>query len=144
MEWYISPYIFVIVSSWLVAHTTKFVIAKVKKQERRFVTQLFISGGMPSSHSAAVVSVALLIGLRDGVATGIFGLAALVAFIVMYDAVKVRRSSGEQGMALRQLITEQKSNIVLPRAAMGHTPIEVMIGALLGAVIAIVVFLATL
>ena len=62
----------------------------------------------------------------------------------MYDAMKVRRSSGEQGIAIQQLIKEQKSKIKLPRAAQGHTPVEVAIGAVLGAVIGAVVFLSTI
>jgi acid phosphatase family membrane protein YuiD len=139
----ISPYVATIVIAWLVAHIIKFFIAKIKGQKRTIATQLFISGGMPSSHSATVVAVTVLIGLRDGMASGLFGLAVLVVLIVMVDAVKVRRSSGEQGMAIRQLIQEQKSKVALPRAAMGHTPVEVLVGAILGAVIGLVVFLAT-
>jgi acid phosphatase family membrane protein YuiD len=98
---------------------------------------------MPSSHSASVVALTTLIGLRDGFGTAIFGLSALFALIVMYDAVKVRRSSGEQGEAIHLLIKEQKSGVKPPRAAKGHTPVEVIAGASLGLVIGIVVFLAT-
>jgi hypothetical protein len=61
----------------------------------------------------------------------------------MYDAIMVRRSSGEQGAAIHQLIKEQKSSVPLPRAAKGHTPVEVAVGALLGLIIGVVVFLAT-
>lgn len=139
----ISPYIATIVIAWLAAHIIKFCIAKIKGQKRTLTTQLFISGGMPSSHSATVMAVVVLIGLRDGLGSGLFGLAVLVALIVMYDAVKVRRSSGEQGVAIRRLIKEQKSAVALPRAAMGHTPVEVLVGAILGAAIGLVVFLAT-
>ena len=98
---------------------------------------------MPSAHTATVVSVATLIGLNEGVNSSLFGLAVLVAGIVMYDAVMVRRSSGEQGAALQELIREQHSKVALPRAAKGHTPIEVLVGAGLGLVIGLVVFLAT-
>ncbi|MNU06825.1 hypothetical protein D3C72_2521530 [compost metagenome] len=55
----------------------------------------------------------------------------------------VRRSSGEQGKAIQELIKEQKSGVALPRAAKGHTPVEVFAGAVLGALIGLVVFLAT-
>ena len=55
----------------------------------------------------------------------------------------VRRSSGEQGKAIQLLIKESKSTIQIPRAAKGHTPIEVLVGALLGAIIGVVVVLAT-
>jgi acid phosphatase family membrane protein YuiD len=61
----------------------------------------------------------------------------------MYDAVMVRRSSGEQGIAIQELIKFSKATVVLPRAAKGHTPAEVLVGIALGIVIGLVVFLAT-
>jgi acid phosphatase family membrane protein YuiD len=99
---------------------------------------------MPSAHSAAVVAMLTIIGLKDGIETGLFGLALLFAIIVMYDAVKVRRSSGEQGQAIHKLIKETGSKAKLPRVAMGHTPTEVALGAVLGAAIGLVVFLSTM
>jgi acid phosphatase family membrane protein YuiD len=84
-----------------------------------------------------------VIGLRDGFDSGLFGLGLLFALIVMYDAVKVRRSSGEQGRAIHQIIKESGSKVSLPRAAKGHTPIEVVFGTILGATIGVVVFLST-
>jgi hypothetical protein len=139
----VSPYLIAIVVTWFGAHVIKYVVAYFKKERRGFRSQLFTSGGMPSSHSATVVSMATVIALRDGVDSGLFGMAALFALIVMYDAVKVRRSSGEQGMAIRELIKEQKSSIKLPRAAKGHTPLEVTLGVFLGVIIGSIVFLAT-
>ena len=139
----LSPYIIAIIAAWLVAQGAKYLIIAVKQRSFRSFRQLYLSGNMPSAHSASVVALCALIGLRDGFDTGLFGLAALFAGVVMYDAVMVRRSSGEQGMALQSLIKEQKSNVPLPRAAKGHTPVEVLVGAVLGAVIGSVVFLAT-
>lgn len=98
---------------------------------------------MPSAHSATVVSMATIIGLTQGLDSSIFGLSALFASVVMYDAMMVRRSSGEQGVAVRKLIQETHSTIRIPRAAKGHTPVEVLVGALLGLIIGAVVFLAT-
>ena len=103
-----------------------------------------MSGGMPSSHSASVCAMATIIGLREGVGSAIFGFAVLFALIVMYDALKVRRSSGEQGAALVQLIKEQKSKIGLPRVAKGHTPLEVALGGLLGVAVGLAVYLYTI
>ena len=139
----ISPYIIAIVIAWLLAHVIKYIIALAQRKQLDVVRQLFISGGMPSSHSATVVSVWTVILLRDGVQSGLFGLATFVVLVVMYDAVKVRRSTGEQGEAIQQLIKEQKSQVPLPRAAKGHTPVEVLAGAALGVLIGLVVFLAT-
>lgn len=130
--------------AWVTAHTIKFIIGYIKKEEQTIKTLLFISGGMPSGHSATVIAMTTIIGLRDGFGSGLFGIAVLLSTIVMYDAVKVRRSSGEQGLALRQLIRESGSNIELPRAAKGHNPLEVLLGAILGLLIGIVVYFATI
>lgn len=139
----ISPYLITIFVAWFGAHIIKYVVSSIKKEKHGFRSHLFISGGMPSSHSATAVALMTVIGLRDGLGSGLFGLATLFALIVMYDAMKVRRSSGEQGEAIQQLIKEQKSKVKLPRAARGHTPLEVVAGASLGLIIGIVVFLST-
>lgn len=139
----LSPYITAIIVAWLVAQGAKYLIITVKQRSFKSLRQLYLSGNMPSAHSASVVALCALIGMRDGFETGLFGLAALFAGVVMYDAIMVRRSSGEQGVALQHLIKEQKSNVPIPRAAKGHTPVEVLVGAILGALIGIVVFLAT-
>ena len=138
----VSPYISAIIIAWLVSHIIKSIVSCVKKEKRSF-RQLFASGGMPSSHSASAVALATVVALLDGVGSGLFGVAALFSMIVMYDAMKVRRSSGEQGSAIQELIKEQKSNVRLPRVSKGHEPLEVFFGALLGLVIGIIVFLAT-
>lgn len=140
----ISPYVIAFASAWIIAHSIKFIISIINNKKINFLSQLFISGGMPSSHSATTMSLVTIIGLIDGVKSGIFALASLFSIIVMYDALKVRRSSGEQGVAIHQLIKNQKNNISLPRIAMGHKPLEVVIGALLGISVGIVVFLSTL
>ncbi|HSW91037.1 MAG TPA: divergent PAP2 family protein [Candidatus Saccharimonadales bacterium] len=140
---FLSPYLIGIITAWFVAQGAKYLIVAVKQRSLSHFRQLYLSGNMPSSHSATVVALVTIVGLRDGIDGGLFSLAALFAAIVMYDAVMVRRSSGEQGVAIQQLIKEQKSTIALPRAAKGHTPVEVVVGALLGAIIGVVVFLAT-
>ena len=140
----ISPYLITILLAWVVAHIIKFIISSINKERRTLRAYLFISGGMPSAHSAAVAAMVTIIGLKDGIGSGLFGLAVLFAIIVMYDAVKVRRSSGEQGIVINKLIKETNSKIKLPRVAKGHTPTEVALGAVLGAAIGIVVFLSTM
>lgn len=144
MEWVVSPYIVVFFAAWLVAQGSKYVIKVAKTRSFNHFRQLYLSGSMPSAHSAVVMAMVVLIALREGFDSGLFGLAALIASIVMYDAVMVRRSSGEQGLAIRALIREQKSEVPLPRAAQGHTPVEVAVGALLGVLVGVVVFLATI
>lgn len=139
----ISPYIVVIVVSWLVAQGAKYLIVAIKSRNFDQFRQLYLSGNMPSAHSATVVSVASLIGFSEGFGSAIFGLALVMSAIVMYDAVMVRRSVGEQGLAIQELIRLAKNGVIIPRSAKGHTPLEVIVGAVLGAFIGFVVFIAT-
>lgn len=139
----ISSYLIAIIAGWVVAQGLKYVIAVVQTGTLSQLRKFYLSGNMPSAHSASVVALLVLVGAKDGVDSGLFALSALFASIVMYDAVMVRRSAGEQGLAIQQLIKEQKSSVALPRAAKGHSPIEVIVGALLGVVIGLVVFYAT-
>lgn len=139
----VSPYLIVVALGWIVAQGLKYVFAVIKTKRIGNFRQFYTSGNMPSSHSACVVGLATVVGLVDGFDSALFGIAFLLASIVMYDAVMVRRSSGEQGLAIQQLIKLGKSNIVLPRAAKGHTPVEVMAGAILGVLLGLVVFVAT-
>ena len=138
-----SSYLVAIVSAWLVAHIIKYAIAALRHQKLDFTRQLFISGGMPSSHAATSVAVWTVVLLVDGPSSVVFGLATLITLIVCYDAVKVRRSVGEQGEALQALIKASKKDIAMPRAARGHTPLEVFMGAILGLIVGFVVFIAT-
>ncbi|MEO8691177.1 MAG: divergent PAP2 family protein [Candidatus Saccharimonas sp.] len=139
----ISPYLWAIFVAWLVAHGIKSVLNFSQARGRGVIRQLFISGGMPSSHAATTVAVWTVVLIKDGPQSGLFGLATLVAMIVCYDAIKVRRSVGEQGIAIIELIEATKSKVKLPRAARGHTPVELVVGALLGVLIGLVVYLAT-
>ncbi len=141
----ISPYILVIFASWVVAQGAKYVIVAIKQRNFDHFRQLYLSGNMPSAHSATVMSMATLIGFKHGYDSALFGLAIMIAGVVMYDAVMVRRSVGEQGLAIQELIHAAKNNerVVIPRAAKGHTPLEVLVGACLGIFIGYVVFIAT-
>jgi len=143
MDAILSPYLIAAIAGWIIAQGLKYVILVWKHRSFNHLRQLYLSGKMPSAHTATVVAVTTVIGMRDGVSSGLFGLAALLASIVMYDAMMVRRSSGEQGTAIQELIREQHSKVALPRAAKGHTPPEVFVGAVLGLLIGLVVFLAT-
>jgi len=140
----LSPYIIAAAAAWLVAQTAKYLYASYKGRKLKSLRQLYLSGSMPSAHSASVVALLIVIGFRDGVGSGLFGLALLFASVVMYDAMMVRRSSGEQGASLTELIKEQKSKVRLPRVAKGHTPKEVVGGALVGALVGLIVCFTTL
>lgn len=128
------------------AQGAKYIIVAIKDKNIRAFRQLYLSGNMPSAHSATVVSMATVVGLIHGVDSPLFGISLMVAGVVMYDAIMVRRSVGEQGLAIQELIKVAKNNerVVIPRAAKGHTPLEVLVGALMGVGIGWVVFITTL
>jgi acid phosphatase family membrane protein YuiD len=143
----LSPYLIAGAAAWLVSQGTKYLIASIKGKNLKAVRQLYLSGGMPSAHSATVIAVTTVIGLIDGIDSAVFGLAVLVSSVVMYDAVMVRRSSGEQGQTLLALLKERasKTELLPPRVARGHTPLEVLCGAAVGAIVGgVVVYLAHL
>ncbi|MDB5165111.1 MAG: acid phosphatase/vanadium-dependent haloperoxidase related protein [Candidatus Saccharibacteria bacterium] len=139
----ISPYLYAVAAGWIVAQGAKYVIVVARTRNLSHVRQLYLSGNMPSAHSATTIALLTVIGLKDGVGTGLFGLASLFTAIVMYDSLMVRRSVGEQGLAIQALIKEGGSKVAKPRAAKGHTPLEVVVGAAVGLVVGLVVFFAT-
>lgn len=139
----LSPYLIAILLAWVIAQGGKFLILSIKQHGTTDFRQLYKSGNMPSAHTATVISLATVVGLIDGVASSAFAIATLFAAIVMYDAVMVRRSAGEQGHAIHALIRERKSEVGLPRVAKGHEPLEVAAGALVGLLVGLFAFIAT-
>jgi len=101
------------------------------------------TGGMPSSHSCCTVGMAVSVGLIEGFNSVSFAIALGLALIVMYDAAGVRRTVGLQAKVLNQIMTElfsehPKLSSERIKEFLGHTPVEVLVGAALGAVIAVV------
>ena len=99
------------------------------------------AGGMPSTHSAVVVALATRVGIDTGLSSVPFALAAIFATVVMYDAAGVRRAVSLQARVLNRMLTEmieaQHFNEERLRELIGHTPFEVFVGALLGALTAV-------
>ena len=91
---------------------------------------------MPSSHSAVVTSLATLIGKYEGVTSSVFAISVIFAFVVMYDAAGIRRAAGKQAKLLNKLIeTPGLSGIQVGEKlveVLGHTPIQVIVGAIIG------------
>jgi len=128
------------IAAWLMAQGIKFVIS-LRKDGLQF-QDLYVSGGFPSSHTAFVISVSSLIGLRGGFDQPLFAAMATVSALVIYDAVGVRRSSGEQAVAIKELADKAGKKLVSRmHGAKGHTPIEVLGGLAVGFVIALVFYL---
>ena len=99
---------------------------------RRFVE----TGGMPSSHAAAVSSLTTIVGLRDGFDSSLFGVTLFFSLIVMYDAAGLRRAAGRHAVVLNRLIEDHfkhpEEGAQKLMELLGHTPFEVLVGALLG------------
>ena len=120
----------------LIAQTIKIMTVAIKKKTFRW-TILFATGGMPSSHSSTVVSMATSVGLIDGFNSTTYAIAVCFATVVMFDAAGLRRNASKQAMVLNRMIKEllsPDSNVrtVKLKEFLGHTPIEVLVGALLG------------
>jgi acid phosphatase family membrane protein YuiD len=111
------------------------VIYSYQKTKRIDIRRFLGAGGMPSSHSAVVVSVSTMIGKYVGINTPLFALSAIIAFITMYDAAGVRRAVGKQARVLNDILQNQKTtNAEKLQEMTGHTPIQVTAGALIGLV----------
>lgn len=139
----LSPYLLAIAGGWLVSQGSKYIVASIKVRNLRQFRQLYLSGNMPSAHSATSMALVTVVGFTDGIDSAIFGVATLAALIAMYDAMMVRRSVGEQGLAIHEVIKATKLTVLLPRSAKGHTPLEVIAGALVGIAVGCVVYIAT-
>jgi acid phosphatase family membrane protein YuiD len=99
---------------------------------RRFVE----TGGMPSSHSAAVSALTMAVGLKEGFGSTLFGVSLYFSLIVMYDAAGLRQAAGRQAVILNRLMNEHLTEVEADRhrlmELLGHTPLEVLVGSLLG------------
>lgn len=127
---------------WFLIQTFK-VIVDLVKNKKLDVKRIMGAGGMPSSHSAIVCSVAVCIGKQYGFNSGIFALSVIMAFVVMYDAAGVRRAAGKQARILNKILEtpglttgEVQEKLI---EALGHTPVQVIVGAVIGIVAGVVV-----
>lgn len=102
------------------------------------------SGGMPSSHSSTVVSLAIATGISYGVDSTLFAIALIFAIVVMYDATGVRRETGKQAVILNRLLLDNpfswtgKEFEKKLKEYVGHSPFQVLMGAILGIFIAVI------
>jgi len=126
-------------AAWVVAQTLKVLLAVRRKH--RFDARWFLgTGGMPSAHSAGVSALAIAVGRQIGFHTPGFAVALIFALVTMFDAQGVRRSVGRQAIALNKMLDEfyVKGQVSQERLMelLGHTPVEVFVGAALGCGIA--------
>ena len=129
-------------TGWFGAQAIK-CIRYVAKHKRFSFSVIMASGGMPSSHSATVCAVASSVGRVAGTKSIEFALAFVLAFIVMYDAAGVRRAAGQHAEILNYMMDHWKNAPELfendLKELLGHTPIEVLGGLLLGIAVGLIV-----
>lgn len=134
------------ICGWFVAQVLKTLIHMWFN--RKFVAERLVgSGGMPSSHSATVCALAAAAGMEYGGGSFQFAMAAVFAIVVMYDAIGVRRETGIQARVLNEmmeLFTKMGKEMSVEdklKEFVGHTPLQVLMGALLGILIAVLMYL---
>ena len=119
-----------------VSQILKIIIIKVKKKKKFSFNDLIVTGGMPSTHSALVSSLAAIIFLEQGL-SALFFVVLTFSLIVLRDSMGVRRSVGEEGKAIEKIAKYGRIKIDRFRYALGHTPVEVAAGLFIGFISAI-------
>lgn len=136
------------VFSWMTAQVVKTILYAVINKELDF-TRMVGDGGMPSAHSATVTAVATITGILCGFDSPLFAVAGIMAIIVMHDAMGVRLETGKQAKMLNEMVALFEA-LGHPKLSMekklkefvGHTPMQVMAGMVLGIVVAIIYYYA--
>lgn len=147
MQWFFdlitNRYLITGLSSWLIAQILKLIIHTIVHKEFD-LHRIHGDGGMPSGHSALVSSLATVCGLTHGLASFQFGVTFVLAIIVCHDATGVRQETGKQAVMINEIVKafEELTSEDLPEVKLkefvGHTPIQVFAGMLLGVLNAIV------
>lgn len=126
--------------AWLLAQVSKLVIVLLRERQLQ-LAYLTSSGGMPSSHSAVVVALAMRIAMDEGVRSPLFAIAFIFAGVVLYDAAGIRRAVSVQARILNRMLEEvmelKRFNERRLLELLGHSPFEVFIGSLLGLLVAL-------
>jgi hypothetical protein len=127
--------------AWLIAQVAKVTLTSVR-QRKLNLRVLAETGGMPSSHSAIVAGLTTAVGKYSGLSSASFAIALIFTFVVMYDAAGLRRAAGRQAEVLNRLVEDlvhmrgvQEARL---RELLGHTPTEVLVGAVIGLVVGLI------
>jgi hypothetical protein len=121
--------------AWLIAGCSKFAINCLC--ERRLAFDLIGYGGLPSNHSAITGSMVALIALKEGIDTPAFGVAVTLTYIVILDAGSLRRQIGLHAGAINALTPQNSRKL---RERMGHSPLEIAAGLVVGALSAALMY----
>lgn len=149
LDWFIdlftNPFLITGITSWVIAQVLKLLIHTVINRKLD-ISRLFGDGGMPSGHSATVSSLALISGLVYGANSIEFAICAILAVIVCHDAMGVRRETGKHSIVLNDIIkafevlTTEKLPETKLKEFVGHSPIQVFAGIILGFANAILMY----
>ena len=130
-----NKYLYVPLLLWFCIQVFKVICDLVKTKKFNF-KRIMGAGGMPSSHTGVVTSLAMLFGKSEGFDSAMFAVALVFAMVVMYDAAGVRRAAGKQAHLLNKIIetpgltgVEVQERLV---EVLGHTPLQVIVGAIIG------------
>ncbi len=132
---------FVVLSAWIISCIIKgFVVWW--RDKKLDLTRFLGTGGMPSSHSTLVTSLATCVGLTEGFDSSAFVICCAFALVVMYDASGVRRAAGQQAKMINMIVDAWSEKDPLEKQnrlkeLLGHTPLEVCAGAVLGIVLSV-------
>jgi acid phosphatase family membrane protein YuiD len=146
-QW-LSEYAYFVIPllAWAVAQISKVFIEGFVHNDWNW-RYLYRSGGMPSAHTTVIISLCTVLGYRLGSESPEFGIACILASIVMYDAINVRHAVGEHARALRKIIPEVFKKTMPPDVVIhqskGHTPQEVLIGIFIGVIVPVFIFIVT-
>ncbi|MDD2377277.1 MAG: divergent PAP2 family protein [Bacilli bacterium] len=136
-------YLIVPFSSLILAQLIKFTIESIQYKKFNWRRLINGNGGMPSTHTSFCISLTVFIGLNEGITTPLFALGVIFSFIVSYDAMGLRRESEKQAVAINKIVDELDDDN--PRLTMkklkeqiGHEPMEVIMGVVLGTIMAFI------
>lgn len=128
-------YLIVPFVTWFCVQTFK-VLWELATTKKFNFKRIIGAGGMPSSHTAIVVSITTMVGRSQGINSVIFAVSLIFSLVVMYDACGVRRQAGKQARILNDIVNTPGLTTVQVRKklveALGHTPLQVIVGAIVG------------
>ncbi len=138
----LAPYLAAPVLAWFMSQALKYYLLRKTGLAPKGFRVLAGSGNMPSVHTSVVVALTVVVGALEGLTSAIFALTLIFTIVVMYDAMQVRRATGELGTALAEMVTLTKLKLTRnPYQALGHHPLEVAAGIIIGILSAGIVLL---
>jgi acid phosphatase family membrane protein YuiD len=134
-----SKVIVPVILAGVISQALKILFFVIKHKKKFNIKDLIVTGGMPSTHSALVVSLAVAIWLYERCSTA-FVVSFVLGLLVLRDSFGVRREAGEEGKMLNKVIKAAKLKLPMEHYALGHNPLEVIIGSAIGAVTSVVLY----